>query len=116
MSKSDPKKSIFIHDEEEVIFNKLKSAWSQEGVVENNPILDYVKYLIFHEFDSFTIERPIKYGGDVIFSNYQELESEYKNSNIHPLDLKLAVGRKINEIIAPIRSHFSNKSDLFSFL
>jgi tyrosyl-tRNA synthetase len=116
MSKSDPKKSIFIHDDEDVIFNKLKTAWSQEGVVENNPILDYVKYLIFHEFDSFTIERPSKYGGDVTFSNYQELESEYKNSNIHPLDLKLAVGGKINEIVAPIRSHFSNKSDLFSFL
>lgn len=116
MSKSDPKKSIFIHDDEDVIFNKLKTAWSQEGVVENNPILDYVKYLIFHESDSFTIERPSKYGGDVTFSNYQELESEYKNSNIHPLDLKLAVGGKINEIVAPIRSHFSNKSDLFSFL
>ena len=47
------------------------------------------------------------------FSNYTELELEYKTGKIHPLDLKLSVGRKINEIVAPIREHFSNKKELF---
>lgn len=116
MSKSEPMKSIFIHDSEEVIMNKMKVAWAPMGVIENNPILEYVKYLIFHEFDSFNVERPSKYGGDVSFSDYVELEREYKNGNIHPLDLKLAVGKKINEIINPIRVYFSNKKELFSLM
>ena len=114
MSKSDPTKSIFIHDSEDVIMDKLKVAWAPAGVIENNPILEYVKYLIFHESDSFTVERPSKYGGDVSFSDYNEVVQEYQNGNIHPLDLKLAVGRKVNELINPIRVHFSNKKELFS--
>lgn len=116
MSKSNPKNSIFIHDSEEEIISKLKDAWCQEGIIKNNPVLDYTKSIIFHEFNSFTINRSSKYGGDISFSNYEELESEFKNGKIHPLDLKLAVGNKINEIVEPIRAYFSNKKDLFSSL
>ena len=42
MSKSAPTKSIFIHDSEDVIMDKLKVAWAPAGVIENNPILEYV--------------------------------------------------------------------------
>tara|TARA_B100001750_G_scaffold77276_1_gene61284 strand:+ start:436 stop:1464 length:1029 start_codon:yes stop_codon:yes gene_type:complete len=114
MSKSNPKNSIFIHDTEEEIKSKIKVAWCPEGISNNNPIMEYCKYLIFHDSDSFTIERPSKFGGDMSFSNYVELESEYINGKIHPLDLKMSVGRKINDLISPIRAHFSNKSELFS--
>ena len=69
-----------------------------------------------HESDDLTIERPSKFGGDMSFSNYHELESDYVNGKIHPLDLKLSVGNKINDIISPIRAHFSNKSSLYSSL
>ena len=114
MSKSNPKNSIFIHDSEEEIKSKIKIAWCPEGISDNNPILEYCKYLIFRDSNSFTIERPSKFGGDTLFSTYEELESEYKNGKIHPLDLKLSVGRELNDIISPIRAHFSNKSELFS--
>ena len=50
----------------------------------------------------------------MLFSTYEELESEYKNGKIHPLDLKLSVGRELNDIISPIRAYFSNKPELFS--
>ena len=113
MSKSNPKNSIFIHDSEDDINSKIKTGWCPEKISENNPILEYCQYILFHESGTFTIERPSKFGGDMTFSNYQELESEYVNGNIHPLDLKLSVGRKINDIISPIRAHFSNKSSLF---
>ena len=114
MSKSNPKNSIFIHDSEEEISSKIKIAWCPEGISDNNPILEYCKYLMFHDSDSFTIERPSKFGGDMLFSTYEELESEYKNGKIHPLDLKLSVGRELNDIISPIRAYFSNKPELFS--
>jgi len=114
MSKSNPKNSIFIHDSEKEITSKIKIAWCPEGISDNNPILEYCKYLIFRDSDSFTIERPSKFGGDMLFSTYEELESEYKNGKIHPLDLKLSVGRELNDIISPIRAYFSNKSELFS--
>ena len=114
MSKSNPKNSIFIHDSEEEIKSKIKIAWCPEGISDNNPILEYCKYLIFRDSNSFTIERPSKFGGDILFSTYEELESEYKNGKIHPLDLKLSVGRELNDIISPIRAYFSNKPELFS--
>ena len=47
MSKSKPDSAVFIHDEPDEIKRKVNNAYAPEGIVEFNPILDWVKYLIF---------------------------------------------------------------------
>jgi tyrosyl-tRNA synthetase len=109
MSKSKPWTSIFIHDAPTTIKSKLKKAWCPEGVIENNPVLEIARYIIFHEYEQFTIERPSKYGGDITFYNYKELEEAFSAKKLHPMDLKNGVSRYLNEIIDPVRRYLENE-------
>jgi len=106
MSKSRPETCIYVHDSEEEIKRKLHSAFCPPKVVENNPILDYSKHIIFRKFDSLEIKRPAKYGGPLEVQSYDELEREYEKGQIHPLDLKNAVAEKLDDLIKPVREHF----------
>jgi tyrosyl-tRNA synthetase len=109
MSKSKPWTSVFIHDDEKSIKEKMGKAWCPEGVTENNPVLEIARHIVFHEHGEFTIERPAKYGGNISFGNYKELEEAFVNKKLHPMDLKLAVGTYLNKIIDPVRSHFKGQ-------
>lgn len=111
MSKSKPWTAIFIHDSEEAIRNKLQKAWCPEKQTEVNPILEYVKYVIFHENKIFEIERAAKFGGKREFQSYEELEDAYRKGEIHPQDLKQNVAREISKIIDPVRKHFEKPSN-----
>jgi len=110
MSKSLPNSAVFIHDSPKEIKAKIKSAFCPEGVVTFNPILDWTKFIIFREKGSnLQIERPEKFGGNVEFHSYQELEDAYLSKTIHPLDLKNGVSQKIIEILKPARIHFEKE-------
>jgi len=106
MSKSKPNTCIFVHDTYQEIKNKLKSAYCPAKVIENNPVLEYAKYIIFRKFGMIDIKRPSKFGGDISFSSYEELENEFRKGFIHPLDLKNAVAENLEKMIKPIREHF----------
>jgi len=112
MSKSKPWTCIFIHDTPEQIQDKLNKAWCPEAQVKLNPVLELVKYIIFREKREFKLERSSKFGGDVIFQNYEELEKLYLDKKIHPQDLKSNVARELSDILTPIRKHFENRSEL----
>jgi tyrosyl-tRNA synthetase len=118
MSKSRPSGSIFVHDTRKEIQKKLNSAFCRPKDVSNNPVLDYCREIIFRAFKEFKIERPRKYGGDLFFHNYQELEEAFRKG-LHPLDLKNAAADYLNRLIRPVRSHFEkNKKakDLYYFV
>lgn len=111
MSKSNPDSAIFMTDSTEEISRKIAKAYCPEGIVEENPILEYCKYIIFESFDrlgisEMTIDRPEKFGGPVTLSTYQELEEKYKTKEIHPMDLKNTVASLLDQLLAPVRKHF----------
>ncbi len=106
MSKSNPESAIFMTDSAEEIKRKINKAYCPEKIVELNPILEYVKYIIFEKFDSIKIEGPAKFGGNLEFSNFEELEKSYKEGKIHPLDLKNTVSEELTKILEPVRKYF----------
>jgi tyrosyl-tRNA synthetase len=106
MSKSNPASGILIHDDEKTIRDKIGKAFCPVGVAQGNPILELVRYVVFHEFKEFVIERPIKYGDSITYSNYKDLEYDFVKRKIHPMDLKNATATHINKIIEPTRRHF----------
>ena len=106
MSKTNPLSGILIHDDEDTIRNKILRGYCPIGVSENNPILEIIKYVIFHNFSHLNIERPSKYGGNIVYDNFTKLESDYKLKKIHPKDLKESVSVYLNQVIEPIRNHF----------
>ena len=102
--------AIFIHDTEQQIKGKLKKAWCPERQTEMNPILEIVRHVIFHEHETFRIDRLARFGGPVEFQNYQELEKAYVQGSLHPQDLKNAVAKELAKILEPLRKYFeSNK-------
>jgi len=117
MSKSKPESAIFVHDSPELVEQKLRQAYCPKGVVEDNPVLQIVKYIIFGSGSGkLVIERDPKYGGTVEFNSYEELEKAYAEGKIHPLDLKVATARKLNEILDPIRKRLEQKSEYMELI
>lgn len=106
MSKSIPGSGISVTDSDEEIEKTIRNAYCPEKVVNDNPILQITKLLIFPRVDIFKIERPTKYGGPVEFNDYQGLEKAFGRGKIHPQDLKVNVTRELIEILRPIREQF----------
>ena len=116
MSKSKPWTAVFIHDTREEIREKLQKAWCPEKLVEMNPVLEIVKHVIFHQNQTFTIQRPSKFGGAITFGNYQELEKAYGEGKLHPQDLKLGVAEELAVILEPVRRYFESNMEAKSCL
>ncbi len=111
MSKSKAESAIFVTDSSEEIKNKLLKAWCPEGIVENNPVIDIYKFIIFPYYrQEIKIER--KNAGDIVVKSYEELELHYKNKDIHPLDLKLNLYEILDNILKPVRDHFEKHTEL----
>lgn len=107
MSKSKADSAISVHDTPEQIKEKLNKAFAPEGVVDDNPVLNWVKHLIFYEIDTkFTISRPEKWGGDLVYNSYEDLERDYAEKKLHPQDLKMAVAEWLIDKLAPAREYF----------
>lgn len=111
MSKSKPDSAIFMTDSEEEIKRKLKKAFCPEKQVKDNPILEYCKYIVFEKFKSFRIERPEKYGGNLEFKSYVDLEEAFVSGQLHPADLKSATAKYINGLLVPIREYFEKNKE-----
>lgn len=118
MSKSIPDSAIFMTDLEEDVNRKIKNAYCPEKQTEENPILEYMKYIIFEKFSEVKIERPEKFGGDVSYFRFSELNDDFRHGKLHPMDLKNATARYINELLEPTRKHFSSgkAADLAEFV
>ena len=112
MSKSKPDTAIFMNDSEEDIKRKISKAYCPAKVTEENPMLEYSKYLIFEKFNIMEIKRQEKFGGDLAIENYKELENLFREGKIHPMDLKNAVSYYINEMVNPVREAFHKDQKL----
>ena len=107
MSKSIPDSAIFMTDTEEDVKRKITGAYCPEKQVAENPIMDYMKYIIFERFKDVKIERQEKFGGDVTYYRFGELSEDFRHGKLHPMDVKNATARCINELLEPTRKHFS---------
>lgn len=116
MSKSKPDSAIYIHDEPDEIRRKVDNAFCPEGEAEFNPILDWVKHLIFYPLAlpdhvwqaHWEIQRKPEHGGNVVYSSYGDLEKDYAEKKLHPMDLKNAVAEWLIAKLAPARKYFED--------
>ncbi|MGQ9759716.1 MAG: tyrosine--tRNA ligase [Candidatus Methanomethylicaceae archaeon] len=106
MSKSKPETCIFIHDSPEEIRSKLNLAYCPPKIVENNPVVEIVKRIIFYRKAEFVVRRPPKYGGDLVVESAEELSAIYSEGKIHPLDLKNSISEELARMLTPVREYF----------
>ncbi len=112
MSKSDPNSGVFIHDSDEEIRKKINKAWCEEANIENNPLLEISRSIILHQFSEVKVERPEKFGGNISYGSYAELEKDFAEKKLHPGDLKQTVGNYLVKIISPIREKLNLDKEL----
>ncbi len=103
MSSSDEGSFISIRDKKEAIKRKVNKAYCKKGDVTNNPVLSIAKLIIFPKFSKIEIKREQKYGGNLKFESYSELEKAFESGELHAADLKKATAEYLEKIIAPIR-------------
>jgi tyrosyl-tRNA synthetase len=99
---------IAIDDEPDAIKKKLQKSYCPQGMVEGNPVIEIAEHFIFTEDETLLIERPTKFGGNLEL-NHAELIESYGKGELHPLDLKNSVSKRLIEILEPVREYL--KSD-----
>jgi len=108
MSASDEKSKIDLLDDEKAIRSKIQNAECVAGNPDNG-IMAFLKYVIMtikqNKREKFVVNRDKKYGENLVYWNYKEIEKDFMDKKIHPLDLKNAVTDEIIEILRPIWKH-----------
>ncbi len=116
MSSSDPNSKIDLLDDTKTIQSKLNKAFCPEKEVNDNGVLAFCKYVIMtlknDNKKELVIERPEKFGGNISFKNYKDLEGAYAQGKLHPMDLKNAVAKEVDVLLEPIRNDMKGKEQL----
>jgi len=138
MSSSDPNSKIDFLDGKKAIEKKIKSAFCEEGKVEDNGVLAFVKAVVvpiaqlrrdwmrenanegfgitFTNDNSppgtlLTISRKPEFGGDLHYTEYEAIEKDYISKAIHPGDLKNFVKDSIWALLEPIQKQFDESEE-----
>ena len=106
MSSSIEATKIDLLDSEDNVKKKINGAECTEGNPDNG-IMSLLKYLIMilkkDRKESLTIERSVKFGSNIKYSSYEEIETYFKAKKLHPLDLKNAVAKELNLLLKNFR-------------
>ncbi|XP_074469978.1 tyrosine--tRNA ligase, cytoplasmic isoform X2 [Sebastes fasciatus] len=108
MSSSEEESKIDLLDSPGDVKKKLKKAFCEPGNIQNNGILSFVKYVIFPLRGEFGIKRDAKWGGDKVYTGFEEVEKDFAEELVHPGDLKASVEVALNQLLEPIRKKFES--------
>jgi tyrosyl-tRNA synthetase len=112
MAKSTPESAILVHDRPQQIQDKVRSAYCPPKQIENNPVLEIVRLILIPQLGSLEIERPAKYGGNIRFETYEDVEKVYGRGELHPQDLKNGVAKSLAERLDGVRQELAKDPEL----
>lgn len=116
MSSSEPNSKIDLDDSDEMIKDKINKAFSVDGIVEGSGLLAIMKHIIFRKLRSesrdFVVERDEKWGGNISYSSYEDLEKDFVVKSLSSVDLKPAVAKELINLISPLREKILQNSEL----
>lgn len=114
MSSSSPETMFPLHAAPETIEDRINGAYcpQDEDEVDQNPVLQIVKYHITGAGDTLEVERPDEYGGDVSYEAYDAIVEDFVSGELHPADLKQAVADHVIDRLEPVRERFKQEPEL----
>lgn len=108
MSSSEEDSKIEFLDDPASLKKKMNKAFCEPGNITDNGVLAFVKQVLLPLSDNqFQIRRKPEFGGDKLYTMYQDLEDDFRDEQLHPGDLKSAVEVHLNRLLDPIRKKFS---------
>ena len=121
MSSSIEDSKIDLLDSPQDVERKIKKAFCEEGNKENG-LLPFCKVVLFpltqllSEMKNepavhgktllpgkFVIQRPEKWGGDLVYETYDKIEADFVSKKLHPGDLKQGIIDAINQLLVPLQ-------------
>ncbi|CED83085.1 tyrosine trna ligase [Phaffia rhodozyma] len=133
MSSSDPKSKIDFLDSAADVKKKINNAFCEEGNIEENGLLAFFKAVAIPisqlksrvsdgksnpfvgegapEGTVISIFRDEKFGGDLHYSSFKEMETSFAEKKLHPKDLKKGMTDTVNNLLQPIRDAFESDED-----
>jgi tyrosyl-tRNA synthetase len=118
MSASEAGSKINLTDDDEAVAERIQAAYCPAGEVEDNGVLEYLRYLVFpvlaERGEPFRVERPEEYGGDLVYEAYEPLEADFVSGELHPADLKPAAAAAIATVVAPVRERLLETPELLA--
>ncbi len=106
MASSVPGSILSVRDSEKDVEKKIANAYCKEGEAKGNPILQIAQLVVLPRIGQLKVERQKKFGGDISFKSYSELEKAFEKKQLHPADLKKAVSSELIELLEPVRKVF----------
>ena len=79
---------IAVDDSVEDITKKINKSYCPQGEIEDNPMIEIAETFVYPNQEKLLIKRPEKFGGDIELT-HDELIENFKNGDLHPMDLKL---------------------------
>ncbi len=108
MSSSIAASKIDLMDDENTVKKKINKAECVAGNPDNG-LMALLKFFIFvdkaDKGEKFIIERDKKYGGNIEYNDYEEVEKDFVEKKLHPMDLKNGVADEINNFLAKFREN-----------
>jgi len=118
MSCSDIKSKIDLLDSPQTINKKINKAFCEDGNI-NCGLIKFIEMVLFPilniKKENFIIDRPKKYGGQIIYEKYIDLENAFLDKKLHPIDLKLGIINWTTKFLKPLRDKF-NGTDMNEIL
>ncbi|XP_061192418.1 tyrosine--tRNA ligase, cytoplasmic-like [Saccostrea echinata] len=110
MSSSVEDSKIDLLDSPAALKKKLKKAFCEPGNVKDNGVLSFCQHVLFplRAKEGFLVTRKPEFGGDSLYTTYDDLEKAFAKEEVHPGDLKVAVEGYLNELLEPIRKEFES--------
>ncbi len=91
-------------DKPSEIKRKITQAFCEQGNIEKNPLLDWAKHIIFPIVEKFVILANPKWNEpEIIFSNFEELQTSFAEGKVHPKGLKDGMIKHITDLLVPIQ-------------
>ncbi|KAG6002227.1 hypothetical protein E4U21_003318 [Claviceps maximensis] len=117
MSSSDQESKIDLLDAPEVVAKKIKKAIAAPRVVEDNGVLAFVEFVLLPASGlkggkrEFKVERERDGLEPLVYDNIAQMQEDYKNDTLTPQQLKAAVAKGLNELLAPIQAAYQASKD-----
>ncbi len=110
---SSKKETMFpLHADPSHIRDVINGGYCPQGEIADNPVIQIAKYHVFGSDEKLEIERPEKYGGNVVFDSFEELVESFREGDLHPADLKTGVADHVVDSLKPVRDRFKEEPEL----
>lgn len=89
---------------------KINKAFCEPVNIENNPLLDWAKHIIYPIVGKIVIPANPKWNEpELTFGTFEELEQAFEKGQVQSKGLKNAMITHINDLLKPVQDKLNSK-------